>query len=111
MEVVFANRKLQKLCSDAKRMKADLGVACAQKLQQRLAELSAVDRLEDLRLLPSPRCHELSGDRAGQLAVDLKHPQRLIFQPDDHPVPRKADGGLDWSLVTRVLILEIVDYH
>lgn len=47
----------------------------------------------------------------GQLAVDLKHPQRLIFQPDDDPVPRKADGGLDWSLVTRVMILEIVDYH
>ena len=111
MELVFANRKLQKLCSEVKRMNADLGMACAAKLQQRLAELTAAERLEDLRFLPGPRCHELSGDRAGQLAVDLKHPRRLVFQPADDPVPRKSDGGLDWSLVTRVLILEIVDYH
>ena len=44
---------------------------------------------------PPERRHELSGNRKGQFAVDLKHPQRLIFEPNHNPLPRRADGGLD----------------
>jgi proteic killer suppression protein len=39
------------------------------------------------------------------------HPKRLIFEPDHETKPTKPDGGLDWQKVTRVLVLEIVDYH
>ena len=76
-----------------------------------MAELGAATTLEDMRLLPGARCHELTGDRKGQLAVDLVHPLRLVFEPDHDPQPEKADGGLDWIAVTKVVIVEIVDYH
>lgn len=36
---------------------------------------------------------------------------RLIFEPADKPVPQLEHGGLDWSAVTKVRILEVTDYH
>jgi plasmid maintenance system killer protein len=109
VEVAFATRKLAKLCNSQKNMRGELGPRCAARLGQRLAELEAATTLEDMRLLPSARCHELTGDRRGQLAVDLVHPLRLIFEAD--PQPERADGGLDWVAVTRVVIVAVVDYH
>ena len=74
-------------------------------------ELRAAQTLADMSRLPPARCHELGLDRKGQLSVDLAHPYRLIFMPDHDPVPAKPDGGLDWTEVTRVLIVEVVDTH
>jgi plasmid maintenance system killer protein len=111
MEIAFASRKLEKLCNSTKEMRAKLGDRNARILEQRLMEIKAADTLEDLAKLPAARCHELTADRKGQLAVNLVHPRRLIFAPDHDPLPTKADGGLDWKRVTRVLILEITDYH
>lgn len=111
MEIAFSSGKMAKLCNSEKEMRAKLGDRNAKRLQQRLSEIKASDTLEELGKIPGPRCHELSGDRKGQLAVDLVHPKRLIFTPDHEPVPVKADGGLDWERVNKVLIVEIVDYH
>ncbi len=111
MEVVFATRKMQKSCSEKKKMVQELGSDCAAKLQQRLSELAAVETLEDMRTLPGARCHELTADRQGQLAVSLKQPYRLIFVPDYDTPPLTAEGGLDWRGVKRIRIVEIVDYH
>ena len=111
MEIRFATQKLQKICNNEKKLRGSLGPNCAERMLRRLAELSAADTLEDLRFVPQARCHELTGDFQGMLAVDLEHPKRLIFEPDHDPRPEKEDGGLDWSAVTAVRILEIVDYH
>lgn len=77
---------------------------------QRLYDLRAVPTLAGMRTLPG-RCHELRGNRAGQLALDLDHPRRLIFQPAHSPVPRTRDGNLIWEQVTAVEIIEVEDYH
>ena len=111
MEIGFATKKLAKLCNSQKEMRAKLGQRCADRLEQRLAELKGAMILDDMRHLPAARCHELTADRTGQLAVDLVHPKRLIFEPDHNPVPTKEHGGLDWTAVTKVVIVEIVDYH
>ena len=111
MQVSFRTKKMQKTCSSQKAMVREWGPRTAKKLQQRLAELAAANSLGDLRSLPAARCHELSQDRKGQLAVDLAHPYRLIFEPDQKPVPRKSDHGLDWPRVTCIAVLEVTDYH
>lgn len=67
-------------------------------------------RLEVMRRLPG-RCHELKGELAGILSLDLRHPYRLLFEPADEPVPVKPDGGLDWAGVTAVRILGVEDTH
>ncbi len=111
MEISFASRNLQKACNSQKEMRRKFGKATADKLQQRLAELMAAGTLDDVMRLPSARCHQLSHDRKGHLAVDLVNPKRLIFVPDHNPVPTKPDGGLDWTKVTRITVKQIVDYH
>ena len=111
MEVSFASRGMQKACSIEKEARKKWGVPLARRLQQRLMELKAADTLADISHLPPARCHELTGDRAGQLSVDLVHPHRLIFIPDHEPAPEKPDGGLDKAKVTKVLVLEVCDPH
>ena len=77
----------------------------------RLNELRHFNNLADRMTLQRGRCHEMKGNRKGQLSVDLKHPLRLIFEPDHDPVPKKADGGLDLVRITKVVIIEYTDPH
>ena len=81
------------------------------KLQQRMMELKAAENLTDISRLPPARCHELKGNRKGQLSVDLEHPYRLLFVPADNPIPKKEGGGLDWDRITEIEIIEIIDTH
>jgi len=83
----------------------------ARKLQQRLMELKAASCLADISKLPPPRCHPLSGGRDGQLSVDIEHPYRLLFIPANDPILLTQDNGLDWTKVTEIEIIEIVDTH
>ncbi len=111
MELYYENRALQKACTSEKHMKRKWGQVTAEILKRRLGELENAPLLEDMRGLPAANCHELSGDRKGQLAVNLDQPRRLVFRPNHDPIPLKPDGGLDWSAVTSVVIQEVVDYH
>ena len=86
------------------------GAVGAKKIALRLQQLSAAATLDDMRHLPG-RCHELKGDLAAHLAVDVHHPFRMIVKATAEPPPSKADGGLDWTAVDSVTIVDIVDYH
>lgn len=79
-------------------------------LKRRLAAMEGAPTLKDMDGVPG-NCHPLSGDRAGQFAVSITGPFRLIFRPDHQPLPLSAAGGLDRAAVTRVMILEVADYH
>lgn len=110
MEIIFAKRTLEAaVVSHAARVRA-FGAERANKLNTRLTQLYEAERLEEMRALPG-RCHELRGDRQGQLAVDVTKNYRLIFKPTEQPPPQKDDGGLDWSKVEAITILEVEDYH
>jgi plasmid maintenance system killer protein len=111
MDVTFSTKKFHKICSSDQNMRAEYGDKMAKKLQQRLLELKAVNTLADIRLLPGPRCHEHTGNNKGILTVDLIHPYRLYFKPNHDPVPTKPDGGLDWKIVTSILVLQVGDPH
>lgn len=92
-------------------MNKELGSSGGKKLRQRMMELKAAENLAEIKHLPPQRCHELTGNRAGQFSVDLEHPYRLIFIPDNNPLPRLKDGGINRAGVTKIEILEIVDTH
>jgi plasmid maintenance system killer protein len=110
VDIVFKNKQLEKLCNDDRLAQKNWGKAQAAVLGRRLDDLRAAPSLEALRGLPG-NLHELKGDRAGQLALDLKGGDRLIIEPAHEPPPTKPDGGLDWRQVTAVRIVEVVDYH
>jgi proteic killer suppression protein len=111
VEIEFRTRKLQKESQDYSRSVQWLGSMRAKLLRRRLDDLRAAENLETMRALPQTRCHELKGDRAGQLSIDLGHPYRLIFEVADTPIPTKPDGGLDWRCVRSIRILGVEDTH
>ena len=82
----------------------------AKVLRNRLAVLSAAPNLAVVPTDKPVRRHLLKGNRAGQFAVDLVHPRRLVFKPNA-PVPRLRDGGIDTERVTAISIIDVVDYH
>lgn len=79
-------------------------------VKRRLAAITAAPTLKDLEGTPG-RFHQLSADRRGEFSLDLSGPYRLVFEPDQNPIPLDGTGGIDRSLVTRVTIKEVVDHH
>lgn len=61
----------------------------------KLSMIDAAETLEDLKLPPSNRLHELAGDRAGQHSVSINMKWRICFR-------WKNGNAYD---------VEIVDYH
>lgn len=110
MEILFPSDKLMRALSTQRILQAEWGKEGAKKIGLRLQQMAAAPTLDEMRNLPG-RCHELGADRDGYLAVDAHKGFRLIFRPSAHPPPQKPDGGLDWSAVDSVTVIEIVDYH
>lgn len=112
MDIQYKSKGLEKELTIEKEMVRRYGARQAKKLKSRLASLRAAMTLSDLRpYSPPERCHELTGNRKGQLSVDLDHPYRLLFKPLESPAPRLQDGGLDWGRITGIMILDVEDTH
>lgn len=110
MEIDYRKNKLRKQCSDASEIKKAFGVN-AKRVSSRLDEIRSSPNLAVLIQIPAANCHPLTGNRAGEWAVDVSANFRLIFEIADDPVPKAADGSIDTLLVTKVFIIEIEDYH
>lgn len=110
MNITIADKKLSRAWESPQLLQKQYGHIRAKKITLRLNALNAAPNLHAMRQIPG-RCHELTGDRTGQFALDLDHPYRLIFVPNHQPIPRKADGGINWQEVTSVTIIAVEDYH
>lgn len=110
MEISYKNRKLEKQQTNPREMAKSFG-QLARKVNQRLKDLTDADSLAIMRTIPAARCHELTGDRKDELAVDVSGNYRMVFEPNHNPKPKKDDGGLNWEEVTKIQINEIEDYH
>lgn len=113
MYLLFSDKKFEKECSDDRLLQRRHGTIRAKLIKRRLLVLATATRLSDLGppYKGPMRCHELKGPRAGQLSIDLDHPYRLILVSEIDPRPLRADGGLDWTQVTAVRIVEIANTH
>jgi proteic killer suppression protein len=110
VDISWGNRKLEKSCSSDVAGQQRWGAENWKMMKRRLLALAAVPTLLDLEGAPG-RCHQLRADRGGEFAVYLWGPYRLVFAPDHNPIPRLEDAGIDRSLITRIVIMEVLDYH
>lgn len=113
MDIRFRSTKLQKVCNDARKLQAGYGQRCGKLIARRLQSLRAAKNLGDF-LPPNSgpeRTHELTGDRHGQISMDVEHPYRLVFVPQHNPYPTRPEGGLDWFKVTAIEIQGVEDTH
>ena len=110
MEIIFDDKRLAKLANDDRKMLKELGAVRAKLFRRRLTQLRAARTLEDVRNL-SGNYHELTENRKGQWACDLDQPYRLIFTPQERPIPTNNDGRYCWLEIIGIEISEIINYH
>lgn len=110
IDISWSGRKLEKSCSSDKAGAQKWGADHWALIKRRLATLRGAPTLQDMEGAPG-KCHALSADRSGQFAVGLWGQFRLIFIPDHDPIPQLDAGGIDRSLVTKISITEVADYH
>lgn len=87
MEIIFKEKKLERIANNDRRLFKELGSIRAKKLRLRLSQLKTATTLEEVRYLPG-NYHELKDNRKGQL------PQREIvmamknqYNPQSYPHP------------------------
>lgn len=107
MDISFKNQALERLCSEQRIAKKELGHAGFKKLRARLEDLCAARVLGEV---VAGKPHPLLGERKGQFALYLHGGCRLILEPAE-PVPTDEHGNIVWRSVTAVCIVEIGDYH
>ena len=110
MDIYFINNKVAKLFNTNEILQKKYDYL-ANKIQQRLYELKAVNNLSEISHLPPTRRHKLGQNRKDQYAVDLNGKFRLVFKPCNDPIPFLEDGGIDLTRVTKVVIIEVTNYH
>ena len=104
MEIEFKSKKLKKTCENYIKSPKKGKDQMTKKIIQRINELIAATCLYDILMIPNSRLHTLKGGRKGQLAVDIKHPHRIILEP--------LNGDIqDYETITKVIIIEFTDYH
>lgn len=104
MEVSFS-RKLQKIFMKPDGLKKAYGARNERVIKVRIAVLRGLHNLSLVPTDPPERRHQLKGNRKEKFAVNLVHTDRLIFEVNHNPVPRKDDGGIDIEKVTAITIL------
>lgn len=103
MILAFDTEELRTICEDPDAARSLLGDDVASVLRVRLADLRAIDRIDDL----------LTGwkERAVQdrtiLEIELADGVAMMFVPN-HNKPRVNEAGLvDWTRVRRIRLTEI----
>lgn len=110
MQVDFTDPDAQALFSSLRALTRTFGVENARLIRRRLDDLKAVPSLADARGLPG-RLEELKGNRGGQLSMRLVGGFRLVFRPATNPLPLKPDGGINWTQIRSITILNVENYH
>lgn len=98
LQITYADRKIEKMCTDLEAAERKHGTQIAEMIHQRIQEISAADSVEQLVQYHIGKCHPLTGNRSGQYAMSLTKNWRLVFE--------KVKGYLKV-----VCIIEVKDYH
>jgi len=81
MRISYSSNKLKKSVSTLSEIKKAYG-NLAKLVNQRKNELEAAPSLQTLASIPAAKCHELTGNFAGKLAISVSVNHRIIFEPD-----------------------------
>lgn len=104
MELSFATTELREICEKRDAAVAALGTAAALELEQRLADIEALETAADLgALFPADVLERSQTERALRLRAGYK----IAFRSGHVHTPFTPMGDTDWRKVTRMRILAI----
>ena len=81
MEIVFANRQLQRNYEDSEKAIRKWGPVVGRKYVMRIEQIYAVQTFDDLHRIRALRLHPLKGSRSGEYAADIDSTWGLILVP------------------------------
>ena len=110
MEITFKDRKLEKIINDPRKLRKHFNQA-AYNIEKRLEILEGAENLGQVSEKPPTRRHLLIGDLKSCYAVDVSGQLRIVFEINHDPIPRLPDNSADVDNVTKICIIDIVDYH
>ena len=105
MQLLFANSRIEKVCTSPEAAVKKYGARCAGILAIRLMQMEKAKDLEELSQ-QAGHFHILTGDRRGQWACRLQGGLRLVFVPG-----ASGEMVLKEIIAPALTITEIVDYH
>ena len=111
MDIEFCSRSLEKACNSEKELIRRWGKDRGRTIGRRLQQLAAAERLKVMAAIPPAKFHPLKGKRAGRFGSRRGLPVSTNFGTEPDPIPTLKDGGIDLSKVTKIRIIEVVDYH
>ena len=113
--VGYGNSRTEKLCTDRKKAKKELGELVTDKLFAAINFIESATSLNDVACFTSYRLHQLVGNRKDSFAMDLgkKLGYRLVIKPD--PPLSKDEQKLDFnskcSIIKCVIVLEVTNHY
>lgn len=112
MDIWFTNSRTRKLFSSQKSLTKKFGDQMGERICKRLTDLSACSNFREAFSIPG-HLHPLTGSGDGQFAMYLVHPNRLILEPANEPLPFIDDEKtqLDYDRIDEITINGVVDYH
>ena len=104
MELTFLTAALREVCEKRAVAVANLGYAAARELSDRLADIQAVDSVDELSQLLG---QAISDKSATEKALRLDTGHEILFS-SAHPLAGKAPSEMtDWTKTSRMKILAI----
>ena len=110
MNIIFANKKLEKYANDFSLAQRKLGNNQAILLHKRLNDLYDAENFSVLFYLPGHH-HPLTENRSGQWACNLEQPSRLIYKPIIPDELVQSEEQIDLVQLVELSVIEITDYH
>lgn len=105
MEVGYADKKLEKSCTDDRQMKKTYSAVVAKALQKRLVELEIADNMLALQD-GIGKWHPLDGNYKGCWGASLNGNVRIVVSGVE-----AEEVEYQWELVSVVCVEEVTDYH
>lgn len=109
MKLTFKSSRLQRILEDQKEIKREFGSDSQRKVMRQMYLLSSAETMQDV-FSGIGGWHELEGNLKGHCAGSAGGGLRIVVRPNP-PVPKKQDGGTDWTKVKSVQVVKVVDYH
>jgi len=104
VNLAFATLKLRSLCECQAKAEHQFGFAVAKQLRARLADLREVDTVLEL---PAGRPRRIPARPHEYYVINLAKGYRLVLRANHSNIPVLATGKVDWSEVSRVMIIRI----
>lgn len=109
MKISYRTRQLEQIIKRYDELERLYGAQMARLIAMRIALLEAINNLGEISEAPPEKCRELTGRDKGRFSVRTtpRLGARIIFAPDQDPVPCNDDGSMNRDDVTDICILEI----